>query len=61
MEKIEELEQSILKGNIKEVALYTKAELKKGILWSDIFENTLNPLMDKIGKGFSEGTYFLPS
>lgn len=60
MEIIEKLEQSILKGNPKEVALYTKAELEKGIFWSDIFENTLIPLMDRIGQGFSEGTYFLP-
>ncbi len=60
MGTIEELEQSILNGNIKEVALYTKAELEKGIFWSDIFENTLSPLMEKIGRGFSEGTYFLP-
>ncbi len=60
MGTIEELEQSILNGNIKAVELYTKAELEKGIFWSDILENTLNPLMDKIGQGFSEGTYFLP-
>lgn len=60
MGTIEELEQSILNGNIQEVALYTKAELEKGIFWSDIFENTLSPLMEKIGQGFSEGTYFLP-
>ncbi len=60
MGAIEELEQSILNGNIKAVELYTKAELEKGIFWSDIFENTLSPLMDKIGQGFSEGTYFLP-
>ena len=60
MEIIDELERSILKGNPKEVALYTKAELEKGIFWSDIFENTLIPLMDRIGQGFSAGTYFLP-
>lgn len=60
MGTIEELQQSILKGNIKAVEQYTKAELDKGIFWSDIFENTLSPLMDKIGQGFSEGTCFLP-
>ena len=60
MGTIEELKQSILSGNIKEVAQYTKAELKKGVLWSDIFKNTLSPLMGEIGQGFSEGTYFLP-
>jgi len=60
MGTIEELEQSILSGNIKEVERYTQAELEKGIFWSDIFENTLSPLMDKIGQGFSAGTYFLP-
>lgn len=57
---IEDLEQSILSGNIKAVEQYTKVQLKKGIFWSEIFENTLSPLMDRIGQGFSEGTYFLP-
>jgi 5-methyltetrahydrofolate--homocysteine methyltransferase len=60
MGPIEELLQSILKGNITAVEQYTKTELEKGIFWSDIFENTLSPLMDKIGQEFSEGTCFLP-
>lgn len=60
MGTIEELQQSILKGNTTAAEQYTKAELEKGTFWSDIFESTLSPLMDKIGQGFSEGTYFLP-
>lgn len=60
MGTIEKLQQSILKGNTKAVEQYTKAELEKGIFWSDIFEKTLSPIMDRIGQGFSKGTCFLP-
>lgn len=60
VDTIAKLEQNFIKGKIKEIEIYIKAELDKGIFWSDILEKTLIPLMDKIGQGFSEGTYFLP-
>ncbi len=60
MEAMAKLKQSMLTGNIKEVEFYTRAELDKGILWSDILEQNLIPLMDKVGQDFSKGIAFLP-
>ena len=54
------LKESIFQSNLDDAEKYTKEELDRGTLWSEIVETALMPAIDKIGQDFSEGIVFLP-
>ncbi|MBW1997824.1 MAG: cobalamin-dependent protein [Deltaproteobacteria bacterium] len=56
----EKLKQSMLEGNIQEIEQYVREELGRSAPWMDILEKDLIPLMDEIGREFSNGSIFLP-
>lgn len=60
MANISELETSIIKGNISKVRALTLSLLNQGFRAKEMMDRAIVPAMDKVGKKFSKGEFFLP-
>lgn len=50
----------VLKGNKKDILLYVKEELSRGVLAEDIIDKSLIPAINEVGRLYDSQRYFLP-
>ncbi len=60
MNELTKIRESIFAGNGDDAVEFTKIEMAKGTLWSDILEKAMIPAMDQMGQDFSSGKAYLP-
>jgi 5-methyltetrahydrofolate--homocysteine methyltransferase len=54
------IKESVYKGKIKDAEKYTKEEIDRGTLWTDILHKAMLPALDKVGDEYSRGKAYLP-
>lgn len=60
MEKLEELRQAVIDGQVGTARQLTEAALSEGLQPKVIFSEALSPAMGEVGKRMQAGEYFIP-
>jgi len=60
MVQLEQIKDSLIRGDIEKTEALVKAALEAGVPANDVLDNYLVPGMDEVGRKFQQGEYFFP-